>query len=275
MTKYSVLMSVYRNEKSEFLEKSLDSMIRQTIPPDEIVLVQDGPLGNDLTTVIQKYTKLHPNVLTNVVIRENVGLGSALTLGLRNCRNEFVARMDTDDISLPERCELQLAEFEKHPELDIIGTFSSDFEDDPENLIATREVPITQQEIYERAKRRSPFNHVTVMFRKSTVLRFGGYSDFRRCQDVDLFGRMIFGGCKASNIDKVLVLVRLSPDRMKRRRSWLHVKNVIRIRRNFFKRGYVSLSDYLLVAILQVVAFFTPLSIQKFIYANFLRRKVR
>lgn len=253
--------------------ESVESMMKQTIMPEQFVLVQDGPLGEELISIIDEYTKKFPDIFTNVISEHNIGLGAALTLGLKHCRNELIARMDTDDISLSNRCELQLKAFETEPELDILGTFSSDFEGDINNIISSRVVPIEQKDIYERAKRRSPFNHVTVMFKKTSVMKFGGYANLRRSQDADLFGKMLYGGCKARNIDKVLVMVRLSPDRMKRRKSWSHAKNIIGIRKNFWKMGYASFLDFSIVFCAQIFMCLMPLWAQNIIYTKFLRKK--
>ena len=166
MEKYSVLMSLYKKEHPEYLCKALESMINQTVKPDEIVLVEDGPLTPELYAVVEDY-KEH---LTIVVNEKNMGLGLALNEGLKACRNELVARMDTDDISKPDRCEKQLKRFEEKPELAIVGCHIDEFVGTPENIISQRRVPTTSGAIFNYAKRRSAFNHPAVMYRKSAVL---------------------------------------------------------------------------------------------------------
>lgn len=271
-TNYSVLMSVYKKEVPEYLIISLDSMLAQTIKPSEIVLVKDGPLTDELDKVIEDYSYKNPGVFNIVVSPNNVGLGAALHLGTDHCKYELVARMDSDDISLPERCEKQLAVFEHNPDLDIVGTMSSDFIDNPEKIISTRIVPVNQKDIYEFAKRRSPFNHISVMFKKSSVQKCGGYSELRRNQDADLFGRMMFSGCKAYNINEVLVLARMTETRKVRRKEWSNVKGNIDIVHNFWKMGYASFFDYLIVSIAQIILFVCPVRLQQLIYKTFLRK---
>lgn len=267
MEKYSVLMSLYKKEHPDFLRLALDSMINQTVKPDEIVLVEDGPLTDELYAVVDEYKPY----LTVVVNEKNLGLGLALNNGLNACKNELVARMDTDDISKPERCEKQLKRFDENPELSIIGSHIDEFIGDPSNIISQRRVPITSDAIYEYAKRRSAFNHPAVMYRKSAILAAGGYSDLKRNQDVDLFGRMLFAGCKAENIDESLLWFRTSEELSARRKSLENTKSYISTIKRFWRMGYSSFYDYFIVVIAQTGMFIMPSTIQNWVYKHFLR----
>lgn len=160
MQKYSVLMSLYKKEHPEYLRLALDSMLNQTVSPDEIVLVEDGPLTDELYAVVDAY-KEHLKLVVN---EKNLGLGLALNAGLKVCQNEFVARMDTDDISKPDRCEKQLKRFEEKPELAIVGSYIDEFVGDPSNVVSQRRVPTDAEAIFNYAKRRSAFNHPAVMY---------------------------------------------------------------------------------------------------------------
>lgn len=271
MEKYSVLMSLYKNEKPEYLKQSIESMINQSNKPDEIVIVIDGPITNELEVVVEEYQSKYPRVLNIVTSEVNLGLGLALNLGLKHCRNELVARMDTDDVSLPTRCEKQLLAFEGNKELSIVGAMVNEFCTDPNEIISSRIVPTTHDKIYEFSKRRSAFNHPTVMYRKSKVLKCGGYSDLRRNQDVDLFGRMLYSGCKASNLNEALLLFRSNQDLSKRRRSWENTKSYIATIRKFWRMGYSGFTDYAVVAVAQTVIFACPVYVQNWLYKNFLR----
>ena len=173
-SKYSVLMSLYIKEDPAFLRQAVDSMLAQTVKPDEIVIVEDGLLTEELYAVLKAYTEAEPELFHIVKSEKNIGLGLALNLGLKECRNELVARMDTDDISKADRCEKQLAMFTEDPELAIVGAYVDEFHDAPEQVVSTRAVPQTHEEIYQFAKKRSAFNHPAVMYRKSKVLEFGG-----------------------------------------------------------------------------------------------------
>ena len=265
--KYSVLMSLYKKEKPEYLKLALDSMLNQTIAPDEIVLVEDGPLTEELYAVLEEYPSLH-----RVKNETNLGLGLALNVGLKACRNELVARMDTDDCSKPERCEKQLARFEEKPYLSIVGSHIDEFIGNISNVVSKRIVPTSSEAIYEYAKKRSAFNHPAVMYSKTAVLDNGGYADLKRNQDVDLFGRMQFKGYKAENIDESLLWFRSSDELAKRRKSWQNTWSYIATIRKFWKMGYASFADYAVVGIAQTGMYLMPIRVQNYIYKNFLRK---
>ena len=272
MEKYSVLMSLYKKEHPEYLRLALDSMINQTVKPDEIVLVEDGPLTQELYAVVKAYRDKYPELLHIVVNKKNLGLGLALNVGLKACRNELVARMDTDDISKPDRCEKQLKRFEKKPKLSIVGSHIDEFVGDKSNVISQRRVPTTSRAIYEYAKKRSAFNHPAVMYRKSAVLSEGGYDDLKRNQDVDLFGRMLFKGHKAENIDEALLWFRSSDELAARRKSWENTWSYIDTIRRFWRIGYSSFFDFAIVSVAQTGMYIMPMSVQKWIYKYFLRK---
>lgn len=272
MDKYSVLMSLYIKEDPAFLRQAVDSMLTQTVKPDEIVIVEDGPLTEELYAVVKAYAEEAPELFHIVKSEKNIGLGLALNLGLHACRNELVARMDTDDIAKPDRCEKQLAVFREDPELAIVGAYVDEFHTTPDQVVSTRAVPQTHEEIYQFAKKRSAFNHPAVMYRKSKVLEFGGYSDLRRNQDVDLFGRMLFGGCKAQNIGEALLWFRSNDALAKRRKSWENTKSYIDTIKRFWKMGYASFMDYAIVAAAQTVMFLLPVKLQHWVYKTFLRK---
>lgn len=265
--KYSVLMSLYKKENPEYLRIAIDSMLNQTVAPDEIVLVEDGPLNDELYAVLDEYPMLH-----RVKNETNLGLGLALNVGLKECRNELVARMDTDDCSKPERCEKQLQRFLEKPYLAIVGSHIDEFIGDTSNVISQRIVPTTSEEIYKFAKKRSAFNHPAVMYSKTAVLENNGYANLKRNQDVDLFGRMQFNGYKAENIDEALLWFRSSNELAKRRKSWQNTWSYIATIRKFWKMGYSSFTDYAIVGIAQTGMYLMPIKLQNYIYKNFLRK---
>lgn len=265
--KYSVLMSLYKKEKPEYLWLAIDSMLNQTVVPDEIIIVEDGPLTKELYAVLERYPMLH-----RVKNETNLGLGLALNVGLKVCRNELVARMDTDDCSKPERCEKQLARFAEKPYLAIVGSHIDEFVGNPANVISQRAVPTTSEKIYDFAKRRSAFNHPAVMFSKTAVLANNGYADLKRNQDVDLFGRILFEGYKAENIDEALLWFRSSDELAQRRKSWQNTWSYIATIRKFWKMGYSSFLDYAFVGIAQISMYLMPVKLQNFVYRNFLRK---
>ncbi len=264
-------MSLYIKEKPEYLDLAIKSMVEQTVKPDQIVIVKDGQITPELEAVLNKYDSEYPGLFDIVGYEKNRGLGLALNYGLEHCRNELVARMDTDDISKPNRCEKQLQAFDKDNDLSIVGSAVDEFLDDVSNITGRRVVPQTSDEIYAFAKRRSAFNHPAVMYKKSDVLKFGGYSDLRRNQDVDLFGRMLFGGCKAMNYEESLLWFRSDANLAKRRKSWINTKSYIETIANFRKMGYSSCSDYIVVAVAQTIMYLCPIGVQNWLYKKFLR----
>ena len=265
-------MSLYVKEKPEYLVQAIDSMLAQTIKPDEIIIVKDGPLNDELDEIVDKYKKENNDLFTIVANEKNLGLGLALNEGLKVARNDLVARMDTDDISKPSRCERQLEVFEKNPELSIVGTWVDEFSATPDETVSTRRVPELNEDIYNFAKKRSAFNHPAVMYRKSKVLENNGYSDLRRNQDVELFGRMLFAGCQAYNIQESLLWFRSNIDLSKRRKSWENTKSYIKTIKRFWRMGYSSFWNYISIAIAQTGMFLMPVRMQNWIYKKFLRK---
>lgn len=275
LPKYSVLMSIYYKEKPEFLRLSINSMLSQTLPPDQIVVVKDGILTEELNTIIDELLLGNEDRFTIVPLCENIGLGKALDYGLKYCRNELVARMDTDDISLPQRCEMQIRTFVKNPDLSILGTNIDEFYDKPTNIVSSRNVPTEHKDILKFIKRRSPFNHPSVMFKKSEVIRCGGYGKLRRKQDLDLFSRMLNNGCLSANINKSLLLFRSNEDNFKRRKSWSYCKSYIDVEYAIWKRGHCSFIDLSIVIIGQMVMFLSPMWLLKVLSNRFLRKPLK
>ncbi len=272
MDKYSVLMSLYIKEKPEYMRLAIQSMVDQTIQPDEIVIVKDGRITDELQAVLDEFCAAYPALFNIVGYEENRGLGFALNYGLERAKNELVARMDTDDISKLNRCEKQLRMFEDNPELSIVGSYVDEFYSVPSEVVSVRTVPTEHKDIYEFAKRRSAFNHPVVMYKKSAVLSVNGYSNLRRNQDVDLFGRMLFSGCKAANVGESLLWFRSNAALAKRRKSWENTKSYIQTIKRFWKMGYSSFGDYIVIAVAQTGMFLCPAKLQHWIYKKFLRK---
>ncbi|MBE7014862.1 MAG: glycosyltransferase [Ruminococcaceae bacterium] len=272
MEKYSVLMSVYHKEKVEYFKESVDSMLNQTAFPDEIVIVEDGPLTEDLYSAIDTYLNKYPDVFTIVKLEKNKGLGAALNEGLKKCRNELVARMDTDDISLPERCEKQLLKFESSSKIDIVGTQVSEFIDSLDNIVSSRIVPTTHEKIVKFARRRSPFNHPTVMYKKSKVLELGGYKEFGRQEDLELFINMVNTNSYSANLDESLLYYRTNADNFKRRTTWVNCSEYIKVMYEFYKKKYIRFIDLMYVVIGECVMFVFPQSLANMLSNKFLRK---
>lgn len=273
--KYSVLMSVYFKEKPSYLVESIESMLHQTVQPDEIVIVEDGPLTLELDAILQLYSEKYPDMIKTVPLSKNVGLGLALNEGLRNCKNNLVARMDTDVISLPNRCQEQLKEFEKDPQLCIVGTQTLEFYDDVNETRTARIVPLNHEDIVRFSKRRSPFNHPTVMYKKDVILNYGAYRDIQRKEDLEMFGRLLSKGVKGKNINKALLLFRSNEQSYSRRKTWSNCSSYIRVIFGFWKKGHSSLFDLFYVVVTQIGMYLAPVSLFKFISDKYLRKAVK
>ncbi len=273
MQPYSVLMAVHQKADAEYLRAAVDSMAHQTVKPEQIVIVEDGPLTPPLYEVIKKYFAEAPDLFTKVSLAQNGGLANALNIGLRQCRNELVARMDSDDISLPDRCEKQLKRFAQKPELTILGGNMDEFTGDPGHVISQRRVPLTQEEILRFGRRRSPFNHPTVMYKKSAILEFGGYNVERsRAQDYELFVSMLHSGYHAENLEDVLVKFRVDEDSVLRKKSWAHCMTHVDIVKNFYRQGYSTLGDLCYTFCGACAIYLLPNNITQKLYRKFLRR---
>ena len=273
MENYSVLMSVYQKENPEYLKAAIDSMINQTVKPSEIVIVEDGPLTDELYSVLKGYQSEYGELIKRVPLAENHGLGYALNEGIKECGNELIARMDTDDISLPERCEKQLKEFEADGTLCAVSAYIDEFEGSPENVTSTRTVPLTREEMYKYGKRRSPFNHPVVMYKKGAVLSVGGYPDLKRCQDFMLFGKMMFSGMNCKNIGESLLLFRIPENAEAKSKRKKSAKSAVGVVKEFHKWGYSSLWDYMVVKTVYFLVGLIPIKLRKKFFKRFLRKR--
>lgn len=270
--KYSVLMTVYKKDNPEYFLQALLSMVKQTKIPDEIVLVKDGPVTSAIQSVICKIDKEYPSIIKQVQLAENLGLGLALNEGIKNCRNELIARMDADDISLLDRCEKQVYAFEQNPQLDIVGCAVVEFESEPDHIVGKRNVPLDNASIHRYCRKRDPFNHPTVMYRKSKVEAVGCYSDLRKNQDTDLWIKMLSNGAVCKNLSECLLKFRFDDNTYKKRKNWTNTKLLILIRWKAFCGGFCSFIDFLEVAITQMLIYIFPIKFQSFIYRKLLRR---
>lgn len=266
---YSVLMSVYKNENPAFLRLAIDSMLNQTVPPAQFLLICDGTLPKPVDEVIDSYGSR----LEVIRLPENKGLGEALRVGLLYCRHELVARMDSDDISLSDRCEKQLAVLTRNNGPDIISGTVEEFTDDPNAPVSRRVVPLTHEEIVAYSKRRCPFNHPAVMFKKQAVLDAGNYSGkYLYNEDYDLWMRMIANGARTANLADVLLKQRSPAEQIQRRGGRAYAKSFHKLRRSFLKQGWISRKDFMLSAYPQYIVCVMPNGMRGAVY-RFVRRK--
>lgn len=245
---FSVAMSVYGKDNVEWFDIALNSIVEQTVKPNEIVLVVDGPVPQVIHDVIEKYSEIcrAGGVLFRVIqLPENKGLGNALRIAVKKCSNEIIARMDSDDISIKNRFEQQLEILLLNPQIDIIGGDIQEFIEVPDNQAGKRVVPVTDGDIKNYMRKRCPFNHVTVMYKKSAVQKSGGYKDLFWNEDYYLWIRMAENGCHMANTGTVLVNVRVGADMYKRRGGYRYFKSEKFLQDYMLKKQLIGIGTYM------------------------------
>ncbi|MDO5559242.1 MAG: glycosyltransferase [Oscillospiraceae bacterium] len=267
---YSVLMSLYSGEKSSNLKQSIDSILNQTAPPDQIVVVKDGPLTAELENTLMTYCSSFPRIFDLVVLEENSGLGAALREGVLACKNEWIARMDTDDIAVNTRMETQLSYLKEHPRLDMLGSLYYEFFDDISNHVL-RDSAHTHDDLVKFMHRRNPFGHDTLFLRKSMVLKAGNYRPVNRFEDYDLWIRMVQCGVKMYNLEQPLLYVRSNRDYFARRGGFAYLKSNISFFLRHHRTGFFTVKDCIFSLIPRCVVCLMPNGLRSFIYKNFLR----
>ena len=270
-SEYSALMSVYHKEKPEYLKQAIESIQAQTLLTDDFVLVCDGPLNDALDGVISAKQQEMGTVLNVVRLAKNGGLGNALNEGIKHCKNELIARMDSDDIAYPDRCEKQLSVFDEHPEVGICFGIVEEFTTDPNTVDAKRVPPEANVEIVEFAKKRNPFNHPCVMYRKSVVEAVGSYQDFYLPEDYYLWLRMLMAGYQGYNIQEPLLHMRAGSEMYKRRAGWKYVKTQVRLFRFMRYSELIGESQYLKSYLIRSGSALAPNWLRKCVFEKVLR----
>lgn len=271
--KYSVLMSVYAKEKPEFFRESIKSMAEQSVVPDDFVIVCDGALTAGLYAVLDEAKAKYPFI--NVVKTEkNMGLASALDTGLNYCKNDIVARMDSDDIAFPERMELQLEAFRKK-NADIVSGTAAEFETDTDHILEYRVLPKTTARIKSHARRRNPFNHPCTCFRKQQVYMAGGYKDCIWFEDYYLWLRMLKKGCKAYNIQQPVLYMRAGKEMYDRRGGIKYAAAALKFRKRAYSEGLCGFGDFIYTSAAHTVMALLPGKVRASLYSRFLRGKIK
>ena len=265
-------MSVYCKENPGFLGSAMDSMFMQTVPPNEFILVCDGPLTEELDAVINEKQEAYPEILKTVRLSENGGLGKALNRGLKECSNSLVARMDSDDLSRPDRCEKQLKFFQEHPEISVVGGAIAEFQTDPSVTYATRVVPENHEEIAAFSKSRNPFNHMTVMYRREDILEAGNYQHFPYLEDYYLWVRVFMKKFRGHNLQDVLVDARVGNGMINRRSGFDYAKTQKRLFSFMLKKGYISRFQYMKSVTGRTAMAVAPGFLKEIIYGKILRK---
>ncbi len=261
---FSVLMSLYDKEKPSYLDECLGSLACQTLQANEIVLVYDGPINADLNAVVIKWSLSLP--IKIIALETNVGLGQALNEGMKHCSFNYIARMDTDDICKPNRFEMQVKYMESNPDIDISGSCTVEFIDNKNNIVSERKVPLTNSEVKRFARLKNPFNHMTVIFKKSCVESVGGYQHHYLMEDYNLWLRLLGKGYTAGNLDMALVMVRVGNDMLVRRRGFKYVLSEYKLAQVKRATGFQSFLTSHYYFILRSIPRLLPLWALKKIY---------
>lgn len=267
---YSVLMAVYGKEKPEFFRQSIESMLAQTLPFSDFVLVCDGALTHELNEVISWAQEEMGEKLQIIRLKENKGLGKALRTGVPRCRCSVIARMDSDDISRPDRCERQSRIIERDG-YDLVSGTLQEFVREPGDMDRLRVLPRTSEEILQYAKKRNPFNHPCVMFRKESVLRVGSYQDFPGFEDYYLWIRMLRKGCKGYNVQEVILDMRTGNGMYDRRGGRDYLYWVLRFQRYLYCKNFITKKEYIQNCLVRTTVGAIPGGAREKFYHVFLR----
>ena len=269
---FSVLMSVYKNEKAEFFKESIESVLQQTVLPDEIILIRDGIVPGELQKVIDFYVKNY-DIIKYIPLEVNGGLGNALNIGVREAKNDLVARMDSDDICEKNRFELQIKYFIDNPDVAVCGGQILEFINSPDEPEKKREVPLKHEDICEFIKLRNPFNHMTVMFKKSAVIDAGNYIELPFVEDYYLWCRMFLNGAKFANLKDVLVNVRIGKDMYRRRGGYKYFKSCLTLEKFKYRNHIIGKLCYIkTVSSRFIVQVLMPNNIRGWFMKTFLRK---
>ncbi len=273
--KYSVLMSVYKNENVEYFIQAIESLLTQTVLPEQIVLVRDGVVYGQLQEVIDKYVKEYPELFTYLPLEENGGLGNALRYGLSYCRNELVGRMDTDDICVSDRFERQLTFMKENPDVDVVGGNVAEFSTEPSEIVSYKILPCKHEEIALYLKSRCPFNHPTVMFKKSVVEKVGSYESFYLLEDWYLWIKLYLANARFANLDNVLVNMRVS-GQAKRRGGMKYYKSCEKLLKYMKQNRVIGNWKYVKSCIVRFCGYvLLPNKMRAWAYKKFLRKGTR
>ncbi|MBR5189353.1 MAG: glycosyltransferase [Paludibacteraceae bacterium] len=240
--KFSVCMSVYKNDRPEYVDIAIQSIfIKQTVKPNEIVLVVDGPISMELESLIDNYSTKYSEIFTIIKLEKNQGLGNALRVAVEKVKYDWVARMDSDDIAAPDRFEKQKSFLQANLDVDIVGGQITEFIDVESNIVGLRNVPLLSADINVYIKARCPFNHMTVMFRKDKILAVGNYIDWHYNEDYFLWIRMFLAGCQFANLPETLVNVRVGKEMYQRRGGWKYFLSEAKLQKYMFDNDIIGI----------------------------------
>ncbi len=266
----SAVVTVYSGTNPGYFTEALESVLGQTQKSDDIIIIADGAIDNNLDKLINEYTNRYKHI-TFEKLPKNAGAAAARNHGASLAKNELIAIIDDDDISLPERFSKQIAEFNRDESLTGVGGQLAEFENnDPKKLTSIRKVPTEHSEIYQFSKRRSPINDPTMMWQKTVFIKHGGYPEgWRRGMDYALVMSLLVQGHKIANLEDIVLHYRIDSDNLKRRGAKLGQK--IALQKYFLQNGYISTKDFTATSAGLVAMKIVPPAVKKMLYKRFLR----
>lgn len=271
---FSVLMSLYHKENPDFLQEALESLVTQTLRPTEIVIVKDGPLPSSLEIVLESYAERYPQLFRFLQLPKNMGLGLALQHGVNQCHYPLIARMDSDDVCNEQRFEKQVSYMYEHPQVDAVGSWIYEFQDFWQQSEYIREVPLIANEIKTYSKKRNPLNHMTVVFRKESVLQVGNYLPFLWNEDYYLWVRLLHHGYTIENIGEPLVFARANQDLFRRRGGFAYMLEEYKLQRELYNMRFINGKEFIQNMFIRGLVRVVPNALREFIYKSFLRQKL-
>ncbi len=269
---YSVLLPVYHKDDPHDLWESIMSMVEQTIAPDDFVIVCDGPLTDELDRVLNDASQ-RSEAIRVLRLPTNRGLGVALSEGLDFCLHDLIARMDADDVAVPQRVQLQLDCFLDDPQLDLVSGAVEEFQSRPQDLAQIRSLPENHDDLVKFARMRNPFNHPCVMYKKSSVLKAGGYQDFFRLEDYYLWVRMLQGGARGMNSPEVLLHMRIGNGMYRRRSGVQYARSQLELLGYMRRTAFISTSEFLRGAAIRIPMSLVPDGARKLAFERVLRSR--
>ena len=267
----SVLMSVYKNDLPSNVRTAVESVINQTLKPKQIVMVVDGPVPDELKKLLLDLEKEY-DIYENVWLEKNLGTGGALEENWKKCKYEYIAKMDSDDISVPYRFEKEMQYLEEHPDVDVVGALGQEFYDELENLAGLKLVPETHEEIAKFITARSPFCHQSLIMKKSMIEKAGGYEPWHYAEDYYLFVRMFLAGAKFYNIQEVMVYLRIDKNTFGRRHGLKYYKSLKKLLKFMYKNKMMGFFKYTKEKIVRFIGHvLVPKKMKDHFYRKYLR----
>ncbi len=262
---FSVLISVYHGDNAKYFDRAMHSIWDdQILKPNQIVLVKDGEISDELEEIVRKWKQKMEEKLTVVQIKNNSGLGNALNEGVKKCKYNLIARMDSDDLSIPERFLKQVKFMNENLEVSVCSAYIEERDESLCNVLSIRKLPTRHKEIINFAKIQSPMNHPAVIYRKSIFLEGNSYPIFYP-EDYPFWCILISKGYIFANIPEVLLYMR-SGEGMISRRGYKVLKGNIQTYILMKRLGLINLPLLFINSVIQLFVRLSPFYLRKLLY---------